>query len=184
MHNIELAVCADKTVGLVHYPTKTAPASGSVTVITQCADNAHRISSSMSVSCTSSGSWSGTTPQCECDTGYHAVTVDGMHICQTQGKHFSIFKSTLVCLFCLTAVTACPAKSVNLVHYPTTLAPVSGSVTVTAECADNAHISNTTSLNVSCTSSGSWSGKTPHCQCNEGYHSINVNGTQICEGKE
>ena len=67
--------------------------------VTQCADNAHRISSSMSVSCTSSGSWCGKTPQCECDIGYHAVTVDGMQICQTQGKHFSIFWSTLVCLF-------------------------------------------------------------------------------------
>ena len=91
LHNIEHAVCAGKTVGLVHYPTKIAPASGSVTVITQCANNAHRISSSMSVSCTSSGSWCGATPQCECDIGYHAVTVDERQICQTQGKHFNIF---------------------------------------------------------------------------------------------
>ena len=90
LHNIGHSVCASKTVGLVHYPTIIAPASGSVTVITQCADNAHRISSSMSVICTSSGSWSGTTPHCECDIGYHAVTVDGRQICQTQSKHFSI----------------------------------------------------------------------------------------------
>ena len=41
------------TVGLVHYPTILAPVSGSVDVTTQCADNAHRTSSSMSVICTS-----------------------------------------------------------------------------------------------------------------------------------
>ena len=69
-------------IGLVHYPTTIAPASGSVTVTTQCADNAHRTSSSLSVSCTSSGSWSGTTPQCQCDTGYRAVTVSGRQICK------------------------------------------------------------------------------------------------------
>ena len=78
--------CHAKTVGLVRYPTTLAPASGSVTVTTQCADNAHRTSSSLSVSCTSSGNWSGTTPQCQCDTGYSAVAVNGRQICQTQGS--------------------------------------------------------------------------------------------------
>ena len=33
----------------------------------------------------------------------------------------------------------CEAKSEGLVRYPTTLAPVSGSVTVTTQCADNAN---------------------------------------------
>ena len=73
-------------MGLVYYPTTIAPVSGSVSVTTQCADNAHRTSSSLSVSCTSSGKWSGTTPQCQCDTGYHPVTVIGRQICETQGK--------------------------------------------------------------------------------------------------
>ena len=82
LHIIEHAVCEGKTVGLVHYSTTIAPASGSVTVTTQCADNAHRTSSSLNVSCTSSGSWSGTTPQCQCDTGYRAVTVGGRQICR------------------------------------------------------------------------------------------------------
>ena len=82
LHIIEHAVCEGKTVGLVHYPTTITPASGSVTVTTQCADNAHRTSSSLSVSCTSSGSWSGTTPQCQCDTGYRAATVSGRQICK------------------------------------------------------------------------------------------------------
>ena len=80
--------CEGKTVGLVHYPTTIAPVNGSVSVTTQCADNAHRTSSSLSVSCTSSGNWSGTTPQCQCDIPYHAVTVGGRQMCQTQGKPF------------------------------------------------------------------------------------------------
>ena len=67
-----------------------APVNGSVSVTTQCADNAHRTSSSLSVSCTSNGNWSGTTPQCQCDTGYHAVTKGGRKICQTQGKLFQL----------------------------------------------------------------------------------------------
>ncbi|CAI8007479.1 hypothetical protein GBAR_LOCUS5223, partial [Geodia barretti] len=76
--------CQARSVGLVRYPTTLAPASGSVTVTTQCADNAHvRTGFSLSVRCSSSGSWSGTTPQCECDTGYRAVTVSGRQICQT-----------------------------------------------------------------------------------------------------
>ena len=69
-------------MGLVRYPTTLSPISGSVAVTTLCADNAHRTSSSLNVSCTSSGNWSGTIPQCQCDTGYHAVTVGGRQICQ------------------------------------------------------------------------------------------------------
>ena len=76
-------VCQAKSVGLVRYNTTLAPASGSVTVTTQCADNAHvKNGFSLIVTCTSTGSWSGTTPQCECDTGYRAVTVSGRQICQ------------------------------------------------------------------------------------------------------
>ena len=77
----------------------------------------------------------------------------------------------------------CRAKSAGLVHYPTTLAPVSGSVTVAVQCADNAYIINSTSLNVSCTSNGSWSGVTPQCQCNEGFYEITFNGTHTCQGQ-
>ena len=77
-----------RSVGLVRYPTTLAPASGSVTVTTQCADNAHvRSGSSLSVRCTSSGSWSGT-PVCECDAGYRAVSVSGRQICQYQSRPF------------------------------------------------------------------------------------------------
>ena len=83
-------MCQARSVGLVRYPTTLAPASGSLTVTTQCADNAHvRTGSSLSVGCSYSGSWTGTTPQCECDAGYRAVTVSGSQICQC--KHFSSY---------------------------------------------------------------------------------------------
>ena len=175
-------MCKATSEGLVHYPTTLAPASGSVTVTTQCADNAHRTSFSLNVSCTSSGSWSGTTSQCQCDTAYSSVTVGGRQICQTQGKSFQCFCKIKICHF--SAVTTCPPRSVGLVRYPTTLAPVSGSVTVTTQCVDNAHISNSTSLNVKCTSNGSWSGQIPQCQCDEGYQKVNGSGTQTCQGEQ
>ena len=71
-------------MGLVHYPITQAPVGGSVTVTTQCADNAHtRTNSSLNVTCTSTGSWSGTTPQCDCNDGYiEAKTEDGELFCQ------------------------------------------------------------------------------------------------------
>ena len=70
---------------LVRYQTTSAPAPviGSVTVTTQCADNAHiRTGSSLDIMCNSDGIWSGTTPQCDCDTGYRVVTVEGRQQCE------------------------------------------------------------------------------------------------------
>ena len=95
---VDHAVCEGKTVGLVHYPTTIVPVNRSVSVTTRCADNAHKTSSSLNVSCTANGNWSGTTPQCQCDTGYHAVTVSGRQICQTEGNICSAFLQNL-CLF-------------------------------------------------------------------------------------
>ena len=71
----------------------------------------------------------------------------------------------------------CPSQSVGLVRYPTTLAPIGGSQSVTTQCADNS--SPTTSLSVTCRSDGNWSGS-PQCQCDAGYQSATVNGVQIC----
>ena len=70
-------------MGLVHYPATLAPNSGSTTVTAQCADNARRVSSSLSVTCSSTGSWSGS-PRCQCNDGYEAVTVNvnEKQICQ------------------------------------------------------------------------------------------------------
>ncbi|CAI8007483.1 hypothetical protein GBAR_LOCUS5223, partial [Geodia barretti] len=156
--------CQARSVGLARYPTTLAPASGSLTVTTQCADNAHvRTGSSLNVRCSSSGSWTGTPPQCECDTRYRAVTVSGRQICQS------------------VTLTTCPARSVGLVRYPTTLAPASGSAAVTTQCADNAHVRTGSSLSVRCSSSGSWSGTTPQCECDTGYRAVTVSGRQICQ---
>ena len=77
----------------------------------------------------------------------------------------------------------CEAKDVGLVRYPTTLAPASGSLTVTTQCADNAHVINSTSLNVTCTSNSSWSGHIPVCECDEGHYvTTDDNGREICQG--
>ena len=65
----------------------------------------------------------------------------------------------------------------GLVLYPATLAPATGSVTATAQCADNAY--NTTSLLVSCDSSGNWS-TVPKCKCDDKDEPIIDNGRQTC----
>ena len=78
-------MCEAKSEGLVRYPNWLAPFIDSVIVTTQCADNAHNTSSSMNVTCTSSGNWSGVVPQCDCDSGHHVTTTDdGTEICQGQ----------------------------------------------------------------------------------------------------
>ena len=73
--------CEAQSVGLVRYPAILAPNSGSTTVTAQCADNARRVSSSLTVTCSSTGSWSGS-PRCQCIDGYNEVTVNNRQICQ------------------------------------------------------------------------------------------------------
>ena len=78
----------------------------------------------------------------------------------------------------------CETRSARLVRYPATLAPTSGSVTVTAYCADNAHRASS-GLNVECSSNGRWSGDTPVCDCDVGYNAVTDNNDatrEICEG--
>ena len=67
-------------MGLVRYPATTAPNSGSQTVTVQCADNARRVRSSLSVTCSSTGSWSGS-PRCQCNSGYGEATIEGRQVC-------------------------------------------------------------------------------------------------------
>ena len=78
----------------------------------------------------------------------------------------------------------CTAKSKGLVRYPTTLAPASGSVAVTAHCADNAIVTNSTSLHVRCGANGNWTGVAPVCHCHDGYREITRNGTKYCQGQQ
>ena len=166
-------------MGLVAYPATPAPSSGTRTVATQCADNAHRTSSTLNVQCSSAGTWSGS-PQCQCNDGYRPVTVNGQQICQSKQIKFML-KLVLVFALLPTAVAVCSAQRVGLVDYPTTSAPASGSVTVTTQCSDNAQRTSS-SLNAFCTSTGSWSGN-PRCACNSGYQIATVSGRQICQGK-
>ena len=67
-------------------------------------------------------------------------------------------------------------------HYPTTLAPHFGEITVSTECADNAALATGSSLSVRCSFSSSWSGITPQCQCNTGYRETGDATQRICEG--
>ena len=67
-------------MGLVRYPATPAPNSGATTVTAQCADNARRVSSSLSVTCSSTCSWSGS-PQCQCNSGYEEATIEGRQVC-------------------------------------------------------------------------------------------------------
>ena len=73
--------CEAQSVGLVRYPKTLAPNSGSTTVIAECADNARRVSSSLSITCSSTGSWSGSS-RCQCNSGYQTATIDEKQICQ------------------------------------------------------------------------------------------------------
>ena len=66
----------------------------------------------------------------------------------------------------------------GLVDYPATLAPD----TATAQCADNAHLQAGSSLTVTCSSTGSWTGQTPVCECDTGYVAATVSGEEICQG--
>ena len=68
----------------------------------------------------------------------------------------------------------CAGRSVGLVCYPTTLAPVSGTVTVDAHCADNAHLRSGSSLSIMCVYCGSWFGLIPACECNAGYRPVSM----------
>ena len=69
-------------MGLVRFPNTLVPYTGRKDVETECADNAHVNSSSLTVFCNSGGSWSGEIPRCECDTGYREKTVSGRRICE------------------------------------------------------------------------------------------------------
>ena len=81
-----------------------------------------------------------------------------------------------------TAIPSCSAKIEGLVHYPTTIAPNSGSRIVVTQCADNAHIRSGSSLNTMCVSNGNWSGLIPQCECDDGYWPTMVHDKLICKG--
>ena len=77
--------CRAQAVGLVRYAVTQAPASGTVSVTTQCVPNAQRSSSSLDVECSSDGHWGSERPVCMCSPGYQLSTDgDGNHICESK----------------------------------------------------------------------------------------------------
>ena len=87
-----------------------------------------------------------------------------------------------ICICVCTAIPSCPAKNEGLVQYPTTLAPVNGSKTVTIYCAENAHTISST-MDVQCANDGSWSDFIPVCECDVGYHKATFNHRLGCVGE-
>ena len=76
----------------------------------------------------------------------------------------------------------CPAKAVGLVRYPATQAPISGSVSVTTECASNSHTSGR--LAATCDSEGYWTDHSTLCECDLGYSEmIETQTSQNCTGE-
>ena len=70
----------------------------------------------------------------------------------------------------------------SLLRRPTTPTPVSGSVAVTPNCAENAHFSTGAHDGLVCSSDGTWLEISQiNCECNKGYKETE-NGT-TCEGK-
>ena len=82
-------LCERMSNCLVRYPATLAPVSNVVVLTAECADNAHRTSSSLSLTCSHNGQWSSDSPQCECDSGYQEVYINGRSVCK--GLLLSIF---------------------------------------------------------------------------------------------
>ena len=91
----------------------------------------------------------------------------------------------LICVHFISGCDMCQGKSVGLARYPTTLVEDRGSVSTTAECADNAHVRDGSSLSITCTSNGEWSQTiTPVCDCDDEYEEVKDNsGRSICQGQ-
>ena len=73
--------CPEQRVGLVDYPSTTAPETGTLTVTTKCVENAVESSPSLSVTCDSSGNWGNETPRCQCREGHTKENQNGIEIC-------------------------------------------------------------------------------------------------------
>ena len=77
--------CPAQAVGLVRYPTAQAPASGTVSVTTQCVPNAQKNGSSLDVMCSAEGYWGSERPGCVCSPGYQLGTDNnGNEICTSK----------------------------------------------------------------------------------------------------
>ena len=73
--------------------------------------------------------------------------------------------------------TVCPAQQVDMISYPLTIAPVSGSLTISASCVDNAEPAGTLPR-VNCLPDGSWDPLLSICHCAE---AVTVSGACMCK---
>ena len=85
--------CPAQAVGLVRYPATQAPVSGTVSVQTQCVDNA--ISRNSTVTCDSDGQWGPESPSCVCEAGHEKQTEGGMQVCKGE----LVFYTATLCLY-------------------------------------------------------------------------------------
>ena len=80
---IPAVLCPAKSVGLVRFPATIAPYIGSRSTTAECADNSHRDSEDLTVTCLPGGGWSYSTVICVCDDGYRKeIGPDGRDICE------------------------------------------------------------------------------------------------------
>ena len=75
----------------------------------------------------------------------------------------------------------CPEQTVNLVHYPQTIAPISDTVIVTPSCVSNAEVADVRSPpRLACTNEGRWYHFIGSCSCIPGYLNNQYESTESC----
>ena len=118
------------------------------------------------------------------------VTITRSHQLKEEEKYVQVCPNTFTnkyhflsfSLSMYIAIPTCKGKTEDLVLYPTTPAPESGSETVTTVCADNANAVSST-MNVSCHSDGRWTANPhPQCRCNDGYRKVTKSNKVFCQG--
>ena len=69
----------------------------------------------------------------------------------------------------------CPSQTSNLIHFPETIAPVSGGspLTVPVHCVENAQTQDGSTPRLICSSGGVWTVLGTGCRCVPGYREIN-----------
>ena len=80
---IPAVLCPAESDGLVHFPAIIAPFSGDRATTAECADNSHRDSEDLTVTCLPDGGWLYSNVMCVCDDGYRKeIGPDGRDICK------------------------------------------------------------------------------------------------------
>ena len=72
--------------------------------------------------------------------------------------------------------TVCPVQTVDMISYPLTIAPVSGLITISASCVENAEPVGEPPV-INCSPDGSWDPPSSVCRCMNG--TVNMSGACI-----